>query len=110
MQSTIVPFTIGLILGGIDVVPMVMKKIDRHATLSAFLFHLIMPFILSNSTLKMSFVLTGGIFYVVCTIPLAVLARKGDKKAPIIMIITSFVLGLACHFSLQLFLNDIQLS
>ncbi len=82
----------GVIIGLIDIIPMIINKIDRNFIISAFAFHLIMPTLVFN----LSFVnnwYVATLTYVACTLPLAILVHKWSKKDPIIMIISSLVIG-----------------
>lgn len=95
-------FLIGIIFALIDTLPMMKKKLEPHATASAFVYHLIMPFILYQFSTGLTNLATGAIVYFVCALPLAILAAKDDKKAVPIMLGSSCVIGALCGFILYL--------
>lgn len=101
-MKLILILTIGLILGIIDIAPMIKKRLDNHSVLSAFIYHLIMPFVLSNISSKMPIVLTGALLYFFCCIPIVILTFKDDKKFAPIILVCSTVLGAVCGFALSI--------
>lgn len=103
-MKIITTLLIGLILGVIDVLPMIKKKLSIYECLSAFSFHLIMPTILYLLKVEGSKIVIGGLLYIICTIPLAILATKEDKKIIPIMLSTSCIIGLISGFFLDFLL------
>lgn len=93
MKLCLTPLIIGIILGVIDILPMIKQKLDNYAISSAFVFHLIMPIIVANINLPIVWWLQGGLLYIICCIPTVILAAKEDKKAAPIILITTSILG-----------------
>ena len=94
---------IGIVAGVIDVLPMIKMKVDKYSTLSAFVYYLIMPFIVfSVKWFGSLWWLRGGVVALLMSIPVIILVAKEDKKSPIAMTIMSIVLGsligVAGHF------------
>lgn len=94
---------IGIVAGVIDVLPMIKMKVDKYSTLSAFVYYLIMPFIVfSVKWFGSLWWLRGGVVALLMAIPVIILVAKEDKKSPIAMTIMSIVLGsligVAGHF------------
>lgn len=94
---------IGIVAGVIDVLPMLKMKVDKYSTLSAFVYYLIMPFIVfSVKWFGSLWWLRGGVVALLMAIPVIILVAKEDKKSPIAMTIMSIVLGslvgVAGHF------------
>lgn len=83
----------GTAAGIIDVFPMIKMKIDRYSILSAFLFHLIAPFILYSLETNIVFWLKGGLTYLLLAIPTIVLVARDDKKSVPIMCGSSLIIG-----------------
>jgi hypothetical protein len=85
----------GVIAGGVDIFPMLKMKIDRYSVMSAFVFHLIAPFILSAITFPVSGWIKGAAVYTLLALPVIILVAKNDKKSIPIMIVSSLVIGTA---------------
>jgi hypothetical protein len=83
----------GIAAGTIDILPMIKMKIDKYSILSAFLFHLIAPFILYSLETDIIFWLKGGLVYLLLAIPTIVLVAKDDKKSVPIMCGSSLIIG-----------------
>ncbi len=85
---------IGIIAGVIDVLPMIKMKVDKYSTLSAFVYYVIVPFIIfGNNWFGDLWWLRGGIVSILMAIPVIILVAKEDKKSPIAMTVMSIVLG-----------------
>lgn len=94
---------IGVIAGVIDVLPMIKMKVDKYSTISAFVYYLIMPFVVfSVDWFGNLWWLRGGIVALLMALPVVILVAKEDKKSPIAMVVMSIVLGslvgVAGHF------------
>lgn len=85
---------IGIIAGVIDVVPMIKMKVDKYSTLSAFVYYLIVPFVIFGiNWFENMWWLRGGVVSILMAIPVIILVSKEDKKSPIAMTIMSIILG-----------------
>ncbi len=85
---------IGVVAGTLDVLPMIKMKVDKYSCLSAFIYYLILPFIIfSINWFGNLWWLRGGIVAILLAIPVIILVVKEDKKSPIAMTIMSIVLG-----------------
>lgn len=85
---------IGMIAGAIDVLPMIKMKVDKYACASAFVYYLIIPFIIFGSNwFGNLWWLRGGVIAILTALPVVILVMKEDKKSPIAMTIMSIVLG-----------------
>lgn len=89
---------IGIAAGFVDIIPMILQKIDKYSTISAFVFHLIAPFILFYLKIEISIWLKGGIIYLLLAIPTIILVARDDKKTVPIMITSSIVIGTIVSF------------
>ncbi len=73
---------------------MIKMKIDKYAISSAFVFYLIMPFIIFNTTLfGMAWWLKGSVITVVLALPIVILVAKTDKKSTPLILSMSILLG-----------------
>lgn len=94
MKELLLTLLVGIVIGIIDVAPMIKMKLDRYALSSAFIFYLVMPFIIYNlDFLNNLWWLKGGLLTLVLSIPTTILIAKADKKGCIPVIIMSIVLG-----------------
>ena len=94
MDKILLTLLVGIVAGIIDIAPMIKMKIDKYATLSAFVFYLTMPFIIFNlNILNNVWWLKGGLVCFVLELPILILVAKEDKKGIIPIAIMSIVLG-----------------
>ena len=85
---------IGIVAGVIDILPMIKMKVDKYSCLSAFVYYLIVPFVIFGiNWLGNLWWLRGGVVAILMAIPVIILVAKEDKKSPIAMTIMSIVLG-----------------
>ena len=84
----------GVVFGTIDILPMLKMKLDKHATISAFVFYLIVPFIIYNTNLfEMAWWLKGGVITLLLALPVIVLVAKEGIKGVIPIAAMSIALG-----------------
>jgi hypothetical protein len=103
MDTLLLSAIIGIIAGTVDIIPMIIQKLDRRATVSAFLQYFFVSVIIVNIDLPhIVWWLQGGLIAVAFTLPVAVLVSAQDKKAvPIIVAISAIlgtIIGVAGHF------------
>ncbi len=85
---------IGIVAGVIDVLPMIKMKVDKYSILSAFVYYLIVPFVIFGiNWFGNIWWLRGGVIAILMAIPVIILVAKEDKKSPVAMTIMSIVLG-----------------
>lgn len=95
MKGILLTLLIGIAAGVIDVLPMIKMKLDRHSIASAFVFYLILPFVVLNTNLFGIFWwLKGGIMGFILALPIIILVAREDKKSIPPMTIMPFVLGM----------------
>lgn len=94
MKTFSLTTVLGIIVGLIDILPMIKMKLDRYAIASAFTFYLILPFIILNIDLYgLAWWLKGGLVALLLAIPTMILIAKEDKKSVPPVVIMSVVLG-----------------
>ncbi|MDR2855247.1 MAG: hypothetical protein LBV40_03710 [Methanomicrobiales archaeon] len=103
MNGILVTALVGIVVGIIDIAPMIKMKLDRYAISSAFAFYFIMPFIIYNlKLLENVWWLKGGLITLILSIPITILVAKGDKKScipiTIMAIVLGTVIGIVGHF------------
>ncbi len=85
---------IGIGAGVIDVLPMIKMKVDKYSCISAFVYYVIVPFVIFGiNWFGNLWWLKGGVIALLMAIPVIILVAKEDKKSPIAMTIMSIVLG-----------------
>ena len=94
MNVLILSILIGLAAGIIDVIPMLIKKLDKRALFSAFLQYFFLGIIIVNIDLPyIAWWLEGGLISLAFTLPIVLLVSKEDKKSVPIIIANSIILG-----------------
>ena len=94
MENFFLTLLIGIVAGTVDVLPMIKMKLDKYATLSAFTFYLIMPFIIFNmNVLQEIWWIKGGIITFLLAIPIMILASQENNKNMIPIGLMAFILG-----------------
>jgi len=94
MRLFLLTLLTGVVFGTIDILPMLKMKLDKHATISAFVFYLIIPFIIYNTDLfGMAWWLKGTVITLLLALPVIVLVAKEGWKGVIPIVAMSIVLG-----------------
>lgn len=94
MKEILLTLLVGIIVGIIDIAPMIKMKLDKYALSSAFTFYFVMPFIIYNlDFLNNLWWLKGGLITLILSTPTTILIAKADKKGCIPVIIMSILLG-----------------
>jgi hypothetical protein len=104
MNTLLLSVIIGIVAGIVDIVPMVIQKLDKRATISAFLQYFFVSIIIVNIDLPyVAWWLQGGLISVALALPVVVLVSAQDKKAvPIILSMAAILgtlIGIAGHYS-----------
>ena len=104
MKDFFVTLLIGIVAGAIDVLPMIKMKLDRHSIASAFVFYLILPFVILNIDLYgLAWWIKGGVTGLALALPVVILVSGEDKKSVPPMVVMSAVgtgISAAGHFIL----------
>lgn len=103
MDTLLLSAIIGIVAGTVDIIPMVIQKLDKRATISAFLQYFFVSIIIVNIDLPhIVWWLQGGLISVAFALPVVVLLSAQDKKAvPIILTMAAILgtlIGVAGHF------------
>ena len=92
MSITIYTVIVGLVIGILDIIPMIKQKISKYYTVSAFIFHFIMPSIVNNVFSHVNW-WQSAILYFSLTLPLAIIIFKDNKRDASLMLIVSTIVG-----------------
>ena len=103
MDTLLLSAMIGIVAGTIDIIPMIIQKLDKRAIISAFLQYFFVSIIIVNIDLPhIVWWLQGGLISVALTLPVVALFSAQEKKAvPIILTMAAILgtlIGVAGHF------------
>ena len=94
MKTLLLSMIIGVVAGIIDILPMVIQKMDKRSIASAFLQYFFVSIIIINCTIPgVVWWLQGGIIALALSIPIIIIVSGKDKKAVPIIATMSIVLG-----------------
>lgn len=94
MKAVCVSALIGLAAGVIDIVPMIIQKMEKRSIISAFLQYFFVSIIIVNIDLfGIVWWLQGGVISFALALPVIVIVSGKDKKAAPIIAVMSIVLG-----------------
>lgn len=93
MKKVLVALLIGLIAGIIDVVPMILQKIDRASCVSAFVQWIVLGLIIPYVNWDMQPWIKGLVIAELAALPIMILVFAQEPKSVIPMIIFSAILG-----------------
>ena len=93
MNNFLIAAIIGLAAGLIDVIPMIIQKLDRTSCISAFVHYFILGLIIPYVNWNLDPWFKGMIISLLMALPVMVIVYSKDKKAIIPMIIFALILG-----------------
>lgn len=94
MRTLLLSMVIGIGAGIIDILPMIIQKMDKRAIASAFLQYFFVSIIILNSTIPgVIWWLQGGLIALALSIPIIIIVSGKDKKAVPIIAAMSIILG-----------------
>lgn len=103
MNTLLLSLLIGLGAGILDALPMILRKLPKSATISAFLQYLFVSVIIVNIDLPcIVWWIEGGLISLMMAIPIVIIIAGTDKKAILIILTNAIALGtligIAGHF------------
>lgn len=93
MSDFLIAIIIGLIAGIIDVIPMIIQKLDKRDCISAFVHYFALGLIIPFVNWGIAPWITGIAIALLTSIPIMIIVFPKDKKAIIPMILFSLILG-----------------
>lgn len=93
MKNGLIFLGIGVIAGLIDVVPMIIQKLDKYSCISAFVFWIVLALIIPYVNWDIQSWLKGLLIAEMTAIPIMIVVFPQDPKALIPMFIFSALLG-----------------
>jgi hydrogenase/urease accessory protein HupE len=99
MTKLLISLLIGVIAGIIDIIPMIIQKLDRFAIISAFVHWVVLGVLIAYLDFSMPPWLKGVIVAELSALPILVLVWKDDPKSIIPIVIMSAILGILVGLS-----------
>jgi hypothetical protein len=93
MNDFVIAVIIGLVAGLIDVIPMLIRKLDKRDSISAFIHYFALGLIIPFVNWEMTPWIKGIIIALLTSIPIMIIVYPKDKKAIIPMVLFSLILG-----------------
>jgi hypothetical protein len=105
MKNLFISIIIGLIAAGIDITPMIIRKMDKHFILSAFFVWIVLGIIIPKIQFITNSCLNGVIVAILFVLPMSFLIYKLDPKGLPVVIITTLILGCCVGYFTNLFIK-----
>lgn len=105
MNNFLIALLIGFVAGTIDIMPMIVRKLDKTSCISAFVHYLALGLIIPFVNVDICPWLKGSLIALLTALPIMILVYPKDKKALIPMIIFSLILGAAIGQAGALFIQ-----
>lgn len=94
MKEIALAILLGVGAGIIDIIPMIIQKLDKYSIISAFVQWLVLGVIISNSSVfGLESWLNGLVVSVLMSFPIIILVIKDDKKSAPVILVMSAILG-----------------
>ena len=95
MNKIIISLLIGLAAGIIDIIPMLVQRLDKHACASALVQWTVLGFIIAHVQLRIPHWAKGSLIAVLANLSIVILVAANDMKSVPIIIGISLLLGAA---------------
>ena len=91
----------GIIIGIVDVIPMIIQKLTWDANLSAFTFWIVVGFFIATTNISLKGALKGVVISILFLIPLAFIIGWQEPASLIPITIMNLILGSALGFLIE---------
>ena len=105
MSEILIALLIGTVAGVIDVIPMIIQKMDKYANLSAFFHWVVLGLIIPFVSWDIAPWLKGLITAEISAVPILFIVVPKDKKAIVPITIMSAILGVLVAISGKAFIG-----
>jgi hypothetical protein len=99
MNKILIALLIGLTAGIIDIIPMIIQKIDKYSCASALVQWIVLGFVIAHVQMQIPNWAKGSLIAVLACLPIVILVAANDVKSIPPIIIMSLVLGAAVGFA-----------
>lgn len=106
MPKWVASVIIGVVAGIIDVLPMMLQKLDKYACASAFVQWIVLGIIISYVQMPIPPFIKGTVIAVLAAIPIMIIVSKENIKSIIPILIMSVILGAAVGIATNQFANE----
>ena len=94
ISDILIALGLGAAAGVIDIIPMILKKLDHYSVFSAFMQWVVLGVLIRNTSIfGLSGWINGAATALLAAIPIVILVAKSDKKSVGVILICSGVLG-----------------
>jgi len=93
MNNIFIALLIGCVAGLIDVIPMIIQKLDKRDCISAFMHYFALGLIIPFVDWGIPVWIQGIAIALLTAIPIMIIVYRKDKKAIVPMILFAFILG-----------------
>jgi len=102
MKNYLIAGIIGILIGLIDIAPMIIQKLPKRANISAFLQYFLISIIICFIDLPgIVWWIEGSLISLMLSIPIIIITSENDKKTKYIIssmaVILGFIIGLLKH-------------
>jgi len=104
MSNLLIALLIGVVAGLIDIIPMLVKKLDKRDCLSAFIHYFLLGLVIPFVNWGISGWLTGVLIALFSGVPIMLIVYKTDRKAIVPMLFFSLILGAGIGFAGEMFI------
>jgi hypothetical protein len=102
MKIVLLSMLVGIAAGFLDILPMLMKKMNRSAILSAFLQYFFVSIIIGLIDIPgVVWWLEGGLITLALSIPIVIIVSENDKKAVPVILSMACMLGTLISFAIH---------
>ena len=105
MNKIFIALIIGIIAGTIDVIPMIIQRIDKYACISAFVQWIVLGLIIPYVNWDLQPWLKGLIIAEISALPIMILILAKEPKSLIPIMVFSAILGILVGISGARFVN-----
>ncbi len=105
MNEILIALLIGIVAGIIDIIPMIIQKMNKYANLSAFFHWVVLGLIIPFVAWDISPWLKGLIIAEISAVPILFMVAKEDKKAIIPITAMSAILGIGIGVASSYFIS-----
>lgn len=99
MDKLLFSIIVGFIIGIVDIVPMIVKKLPKYSTIASFFHYFFVTIVIINIELPyIPWWLEGGILGFVLMVPMLIHVGHEDKKPLPVIAINAIILGSIAGF------------
>lgn len=105
MSNVLISLLIGFAAAIVDIIPMIVRKVNTHFTISAFLFWIVAGVVIPGISITSIGWMNGAISAVILFLPISILIWKLDREALPMIIVTTIILGGSVGFLSSRFIS-----